>query len=136
MKNVWAIIDAFGGMEKLKDHPISLTVPGHMPLSVKYVGTGPRGGTLISVTHHYEQNGGLIRDPELVVEVIPPVGWWLPISFRQDHLRICQEAVVLQGDRLITHSRLVDSLRAYMAEWDRNIGEQGFVEIARQAASL
>jgi hypothetical protein len=132
VKNVQAIIDVFGGLEKLKDNPISLKVPGFMPLSVEIVGKGPRGGPLISIMHTYEQNGDLMRDPDLVVELIPPVNWWLPISFQQDNLGIFQEAVVLDGDRLITHSRLVDSLKAFMAEWDRNIGEQGFVEEARR----
>jgi hypothetical protein len=103
-----------------------------MPLSVEIVGKGPRGGPLISIMHTYEQNGDLMRDPDLVVELIPPVNWWLPVSFQQDDLGIFQEAVVLDGDRLITHSRLVDSLKAFMLEWDRNIGEQGFVEEARR----
>lgn len=132
VKNVQAIIDLFGGLERLKDNPISLRVPGFMPLSIEIVGKGPRGGPLLSIMHHYEQNGDLMRDPDLVVELIPPVNWWLPVSFRQDNLGIFQEAVLLDGDRLITHSRIVDSLKAFMAEWDRNIGEQGFVEEARR----
>lgn len=132
VKNVQAIIDVFGGLEKLKDNPISLKVPGFMPLSVEIVGKGPRGGPLISIMHTYEQNGDLMRDPDLVVELIPPVNWWLPVSFQQDNLGIFQEAVLLDGDRLITHSRLVDSLKAFMAEWDRNLGQQGFVEEARR----
>ncbi|MFO0848318.1 MAG: hypothetical protein U0871_07150 [Gemmataceae bacterium] len=134
MKNVQAIIDLFGGLENLKDNPISLRVPGYMPLSIEIVGKGPRGGPLISIMHTYEQNGDLMRDPDLVVELIPPVNWWLPISFQQDNLGIFQEAVMLDGDRLITHSRLVDSLKAFMTEWDRNLGEQGFVEEARRLA--
>jgi hypothetical protein len=136
VKNVQAIIDAFGGMEKLKDNRISLTVPGFLPLFIKHVGTGPRGGVLISIMHCDGRSGALMRDPELVVEVLLSVGWWLPISFHQDKLRVHQEAVVLDGEHLITHQRLVDSLRAFIAEWDRNIGEQGFVEIARQTAGL
>lgn len=135
MKNVQGIIDLFGGLEKLKDNPISLRVPGFMPLSIEIVGKGPRGGPLLSIMHTYEQGSDLLRDPDLVVELIPPVNWWLPISFRQDNLGIFQEAVVLDGDRLITHSRLVDSLKAFMAEWDRNIGVQGFVEEAGRRAA-
>lgn len=134
VKNVQAIIDAFGGLERLRDNPVSLRVPGFMPLSIEIVGKGPRGGPLLSIMHTYEQNGDLMRDPDLIVELIPPVNWWLPVSFRQDNLGIFQEAVLLDGVRLITHSRLVDSLKAFMAEWDRNLGEQGFVEEARRRA--
>ena len=115
--NVQAIIDLFGGLERLRDHPISLSVPGRLPLSVAVVGTGPRGGPLLSVAHHDGQNEGRAQTPGLVVELIPPVGWWLPVRFRQDRLGVFQEAVVLDGDRLVTRSRLVDALEAFVAEW-------------------
>ena len=135
VKNVLAIINVFGGLDRLRDNPISLRVPGFMPLSVETVGKGPRGGPLLSVMPHYEQNGDLMRDPDLVVELIPQVDWWLPVSFQQDNPGIYQEAVRLDDrGRLVTHSRLVDSLKAFMAEWDRNLGEQGFVEEARRRA--
>ncbi|MDY3555977.1 hypothetical protein R5W24_005124 [Gemmata sp. JC717] len=130
-----AIIDALGGLDGLKRAPISLTVPGYMPLSVEFVGAGPRGGMLISIMHTFEQNGDLMRDPDVVVELIPPVDWWLPISYRQDGLGLFQEAVARDGDRLITHSRLVDSIKQFLGQWDRNLGEQGFVEAARRVAS-
>ena len=38
VKNVQAIIDLFGGLERLGDHPISLRVPGFMPLAIEIVG--------------------------------------------------------------------------------------------------
>ena len=135
MKNVQAIIDIFGGLDRLRDHPVSLRVPGFMPLSVEAVGTGPRGGPLVSVMHTYVQNGDLMRDPDLVAELVPPVNWWLPVSYQQDNLGVFQEAVLLDGDRLVTHSRVVDSLKAFMAVWDRNIGAQGFVAEARRRAA-
>ena len=134
VKNIQAIIDIFGGLDRLRDHPASLRVPGFMTLSVEVVGTGPRGGPLVSVMHTYEQNGDMMRDPDLVVELVPPVNWWLPVSYQQDNLGVFQEAVLLDGDRLVTHSRVVDSLKAFMATWDRNIGAQGFVEEARRRA--
>jgi hypothetical protein len=125
VKNVRAIIDAFGGLETLKDNPITLAVPGYMPLSIEHLGTGPRGGVLISVMHTLKQNGDLMRDPDVVVEVIPPAGWWLPVRYRQDALGIYQEAVVLDGDRLVTRSRLVDSLKQFLVEWDPQPGQAG-----------
>lgn len=135
MKYIQAIIDAFGGPEKLKANPISLTVPGYMPLSIEYVGTGPRGGMLISIMHTFEQAGDLMRDSDVVVELIQPVGWWLPVSYRLDPLGLYQEAVLLDGDRLVTRPRLVDSLKQFLGDWDRNLGEQGFVEAARRQAA-
>ena len=117
VKNVQALIDLFGGPGRLRDHPISLTVPGRQPLAVAVVGTGLRGGPLLSVAHHGEQNSARVQPPALVVELIPPVDWWLPVRCRQDRLGVFREAVVLDGDRLVTRSRLVDALEAFVAEW-------------------
>jgi hypothetical protein len=136
VKHVQAIIDTFGGLDKLSHNSILVSVPGLMPLAIERIGTGPRGGPLISVMHFYKQNGDVMRDPDLVVELVPSVGWWLPVSFRQDNLGVFQEAVKVEGDRLITDARLVDALKSFMLHWDRNLGDQGFVEAARRSAGV
>ena len=74
MKNVQKIIDIRGGLAALKQRPIRLEVPGFMRLVIEHVGTGPRGGQLVSVAHYGEQNGDLMRDPEIVFEV--EAGQW------------------------------------------------------------
>jgi hypothetical protein len=130
MKTVQAIVDAFGGMDRLAGRPITVTVPGFMPLSIEAIGTGPRGGVLVSVMHTYEQNGDLMRDPDLVLEVLVTLGWW-PVRFRQDNLGIDQTAVWRDGDRVLTRGRLVRDLRAFMRQWDRNLAAQGFLDAAR-----
>jgi len=131
MKNVKQIIDILGGFERLVREPIRLTVEGFMPLSIEYIGLGPRGGLLVSVMHFYTQHGDLMRDPDLVVEVMVPSEEWLPVSYRQDSIGLYQEAVSVEEDGLKVRSRLVDDLKQFMQLWDRNLHEQGFVEAAR-----
>ncbi len=88
MKTVAKIIEHFGGMEALRQKHIRLENPPYMRLVIEYVGEGPRGMPCISVAHYYEQNGDLMRDPELVFEVNPdedgPLSWttgnWGPAS--------------------------------------------------------
>ncbi len=134
MKNVKQIIEVLGGYERLKRQPIQLAVEGFMPLSVEYIGQGPRGGLLISVMHFYTQSGDLMRDPDLVVEVMVPSDEWLPVSYQQDSLGLYQEAVRVEDDGLKVRSRLVNDLRGFMDLWDRNLEEQGFVAAARLLA--
>jgi hypothetical protein len=47
-----------------------------MRLVIEHVGTGLRGGELVSVAHYGVQNGDPMRDPEIVFEVV--AGSWHP----------------------------------------------------------
>jgi len=134
MKNVKAIIDIFGGLQFLGGNPIILRVPSFMPLSIEIIGRGPRGGILISVMHWYEQNGDLMRDPDIEIEFLPGSGEWLPVSYRQDSFGSFQEAVAIEDGELRLNAKRVHDLLAFMKFWDKNIGEQGFVEAAKALA--
>jgi len=98
MKNVWKIIEAFGGLAALKDGYIRLENPGYMPLVIEYVGTGPRGLPLISVAHYYTQNGDAMRDPEITFEINlltlrdATIAKFLPVTYQQDAVGLYQEA--------------------------------------------
>lgn len=96
MKNAQRIIDIRGGMEALKQHPIRLEVPGFMRLVIEHVVTGPRGGERVSIAHYGEQQGDLMRDPEIVLEVV--AGQWHPVSIQQDYVSSYREAVFVGED--------------------------------------
>jgi hypothetical protein len=133
MNSIRDIVEARGGWDRLVEgHPVRVEAEGFLPLVIEYQGEGPRGGTLVSIAHYYEQNGDLLADPELVVEVLFPAGWWMPVSYQQDNLGIYREAVSVEGDGLIVHSKLVDDLQEFMRAWDHNLREQGFVDKARK----
>ena len=51
------------------DTAVRLTVNGYMPLSVEHIGQSAEGNRLIAICHYGEQNGDLMRDPEMVFEV-------------------------------------------------------------------
>src|SRR5262249_513506 len=61
-----------------------------MRLVIEHIGTGPRGGELVSVAHYGEQAGDLMRDPEIVFEVA--AGSWHPVSIQQDYVGSYREA--------------------------------------------
>jgi hypothetical protein len=133
VESVREIIEARGGWDRLKDHPIKVEAgEGFMPLCIEYVGVGPRGGLLVSIAHYHEQHGDQMADPDLVVEVIPQAGRWMPVSFQQDNLGLYREAVSVEGEGLVVRSKVVDDLQEFMRAWDRNLREQGFVDAARK----
>lgn len=132
MKTVERIIELFGGMEHLKEHPIKIKNGGFMDLHIEYIGTGPRGFPLVSVAHYYEQNGDLMRDPDMVFEVSQGMGWG-PISYRQDGLGIFQESVFLnEEDKVMINPRLVLEMKTFARQWDKNLKEQGFLQAAEE----
>ena len=92
MKTVQTIIDLLGGFARLRNNPIKIEVEGFMPLSIEFIGTGPRGLPRISEMHYYEQHGDSMRDPDMEFE-IDEEGIWHPISYRQDSLGMIQQAV-------------------------------------------
>jgi len=135
MQTVKKIIDLFGGLDALKRNHIKLEVEGFMPLSVEYIGTGPRGLPLVSVMHYYTQHGDVMRDPDMEFE-IDRQGEWHPISYRQDSLGMMQEAVFVDCDtgKVMIRPKLVRDLKTFMRTWSRNLAEQGFLDAARQMA--
>jgi hypothetical protein len=126
MPNVTRLIDAHGGMERLQQRPIRVESPPFMRLVIEHVGEGPRGLPAVSVAHYYEQNGDLMRDPEIVFEVGPD--GWDPVSYQQDNLSIYQEAVYVARGKVCIQSHLVADLKFFARKWDRNIGMQGFLK--------
>ena len=55
-----------------------------------------RGGELVSVAHFGEQEGDLMRVPEIVFEVV--AGAWNPVSIQQDYVGSSREAVFVGED--------------------------------------
>ena len=134
MKTVPKIIETYGGLEWLRQpgNYIRLENPPYMRLVIEYIGVGPRGMPSIAVAHYHEQNGDAMRDPEIVFEVNSD-GEWCPVSYRQDNLDIYQDAVFLgDNDQVTVHPKMVQHLKAFARQWDRNIAQQGFLKAAQQ----
>ena len=120
-------------------HPVSsirIVNDGWMPLTIERIGHGPNGHPSVSVCHYGEQNGDLMRDPEMCFEVIPASGataeTWAPYYFRNDYAGIEQEVYSAdEAGRQLVRTKLLAELRSFARTWDRNLREQGFVEAAR-----
>ena len=113
------------------DTAVCLTVDGYMPLSVENIGTSTVGNRLVAISHTGEQNGDLMRDPEMVFEVHawPDVLIAEPLSFRNDYMGIMQEVYRYDdaGNKTHVNSSLKQELRSFARLWFSNLKKQGFL---------
>lgn len=110
------------------DTAVRLRVDGYMPLSIEAIGTSTDGNRLISICHYGEQNGDLMRDPEMVFEVHSATSAAEPLSFQNDYMGLLQEVYRYDESGKKTHvnTRLKAELKAFARTWFRNLREQGF----------
>ena len=109
---------------------VRITVSGYMPLSVEEIGSSGDGYRLVSLCHYGEQNGDLMRDPDIVFlfHNLPDGMAAEPVSFRNDYLGLSQE--VYRYDETGRRTHVVPSLKQDLTEfaesWFANLKDQGF----------
>ena len=112
------------------DTAVRIRVDGYMPLSIEAIGTSADGNRLISICHYGEQNGDLMRDPEMVFELFThgEASAAEPLSFQNDYMGLLQEVYRYDESGKKTHvnTRLKAELKSFARTWFRNIREQGF----------
>lgn len=119
------LIDLLGGATAVR-----LTVPGFMPLSVEDIGPSGEGNRLVSLCHYGEQNGDLMRDPDIVFmfHLLPDGLAAEPVSFRNDYMGTCQDVYMYDNAGKRTHvvSALKRELKDFSRTWFKNLRDQGF----------
>ncbi len=109
---------------------VRITVEGYMPLSVEEIGIDGEGHRLASLCHYGEQNGDLMRDPDVVFmfQDTPHGSIAEPVSFRNDYLGLNQDVYRYdeQGKRTHLDTTLKLHLKEFAQTWFANLEEQGF----------
>jgi hypothetical protein len=112
------------------DMAVRIRVDGYMPLSIEAIGASANGNRLISICHYGEQNGDLMRDPEMVFELFThgELSAAEPLSFQNDYMGLLQEVYRYDESGKKTHvdTRLKADLKSFVRTWFRNLREQGF----------
>ena len=109
---------------------VRITVRGYLPLSVEEIGSSGDGYRLVSLCHYGEQNGDLMRDPDLVFMVtdLPDGTAAEPMCYRNDYLGLSQE--VYRYDEAGRRSHVVPALKQELKEfaraWFATLRDQGF----------
>lgn len=108
-------------INKLEDGYLKLdNDKNFMALSVECIG-GNNLYNFYSFAHYYEQNGDLMRDPEVCFAVDKDKNI-IPYSFRNDGLGIFQESI--HFDTNCYFKRKQADLTAFCFEWLNNIKDQ------------
>ena len=114
------------------DMAVRIISDGFMPLSVEDIGQTPDGLRQVAISHYGEQNGDLMRDPEMVFafQEIDGDPFAEPVSFQNDYMGIYQEVYSYNGEgkRTHVHPRLKNELRSFASMWFRNLKHQGFLD--------
>jgi len=129
VKTILRILERAGGYRptlslKIENSPF-------MALVIEAIGVGPLGSPAISVAHYGEQNGDLMRDPEMCFELSKPplcslelVGYY----YRNDYMGVEQYSRYIDGTNYVFVPGLYEQHRKFARLWDRNIHAQGFSE--------
>ncbi len=91
---------------------------------------GPNGLPVISVAHYGEQNGDLMRDPEMLFELarrgdeieLSPYYW------RNDYVGIEEYSAIEQEDHWLVFTDLKRRHCEFAKTWDANLRAQGYLE--------
>jgi hypothetical protein len=95
---------------------------------------GPNGSPLISVAHYGEQNGDLMRDPEMVFEIERNGEQikMMPTYWRNDYVGKEEFSAIEEDGRWLVVAALQRAHTEFAKMWDANLGAQGFVEAFRR----
>lgn len=109
---------------------VRITVPGFMPLSVEEIGSSGDRYRLVSLCHYGEQNGDLMRDPDLVFMFtdLPDGTAAEPVSYRNDYVGIVQDVYRYDetGKRTHVFPTLKQDLKEFARAWFATLRDQGF----------
>jgi hypothetical protein len=101
----------------------------YMDLVIEATESGPLGLPALSIGHYGEQNGDLMRDPEMCFELGLIGGAHLdPFYFRNDYLAIEQFSRSSIHGYYIALSELHEQHKRFAVQWDKNLRMQGFAE--------
>jgi hypothetical protein len=128
MKTLLALIQKGGGWR----HSLYLKVanPPYMELVIEATDdSGPCGLPCISVAHYGEQNGDLMRDPEMCFELGFAGGPNLnPFYWRNDYVGIEQWSRDIRNGMYVYNAKLHAQHESFAKLWDNNLREQRFLE--------
>jgi hypothetical protein len=136
METILRILERAGGYRptlylRVENPPYMVLIIEAMPEP------GPLGLPAISVAHYGEQNGDLMRDPEMCFELAKPFGDRIifdPYYWRNDYVGVEQFSRAIVRGHYVALSQLHEQHEHVAAAWNRNLDLQGFVEAFTDAA--
>ena len=135
MKTILRILERAGGYRptlylKIENPPFMALVIEATPEP------GPCGSPAISIAHYGEQNGDLMRDPEMCFELGFIDGPHLSaFYYRNDYVGVEQWSRTIVRDQYVYLVSLQQQHERFAKVWDNNLRLQGFAEAFEQQRS-
>jgi hypothetical protein len=130
VKTVAAILEL--GTPLAAGFHIKIENPPYMALVIEDIQElGPHGFPVISVAHYGEQNGDLMRDPEMLFEISKHGDQTVltPHYWRNDYAGVEQYSATIGDGRLTENQKLQREHLSFARLWDDNLRAQGFLEV-------
>jgi hypothetical protein len=138
MATLLAILEKAGGYRP--SLYLRIENPPYMALVIEATPEpGPLGLAAISIAHYGEQNGELMRDPEMCFELSKPVGSKLtldPFYWRYDYLGVEQWSRSIVRGQYVALLELHRQHKLFAVDWDNILRLQGFVGAFTDTAIL
>lgn len=103
--------------------------PGYMDLCIEALGYNDHEGRPVySVAHYGEQNGDLMRDPDVTMGVDRETGTVEPLTYQNDYIGRYWEVYkdFVDGKPTKYYPAMKKDLAAMVTAWAKNIKAQGF----------
>ena len=128
MKTLLAILKEAGGWRP--NLYIKIENPPYMELVIEATDeSGPCGLPSLSVAHYGEQNGDLMRDPEMCLELgFAGAAHLNRFYWRNDYAGIEQWSRFIREGNYCYHTELHVQHECFAKTWDNNLRQQGFAE--------
>ena len=130
MKTLLRILERAGGFRPTLY--LKIENPPYMALVIEATPEpGPLNLPAISIAHYSEQNGDLMRDPEMCFELSKPPLCSLALSawyYRNDYMGVEQYSRYRDGGNYVFLPGLYEQHEQFARQWDRNLRAQGFLE--------
>jgi hypothetical protein len=130
MRTILRILERAGGFRPTLY--LKIENPPYMALVIEAVPEpGPLGVPALSVAHYGEQNGDLMRDPEMCFELSKPPLCSAMLSayyYRNDYMGVEQFSRYRGGNDYVFVPHLYEQHQKFAELWDRNLRDQHFVE--------
>lgn len=128
-RQIYQLLEELGILEvgeylKIKNEP-------YMDLNVDRL-----HGNVISMAHNYLQNGDVMADPDMTIEIYPDKREAEALTFQNDGFGLWQTVYNYddQGRKVAVRPRLKRELNSFLLQWLKNLKAQGFGEQPKLAA--
>jgi len=109
-----------------EENPLKLKAPGFMDLNIDFLYL-TKTGFVMSMAHNYVQNGDVMSDPDMEIEVYLESKQAEPLTYQLSSMGLYQKVYEYdeEGTKTGVRPKVKQELRKFLKTWFKNIKVQG-----------